>query len=160
MNCQDFFEGLVAHGFVSEYRRNGVVSLQCRILSPVYQTINRTLGTPLGNNNSIYNYFPCLGFQSPQRVGNTYAGMITYVLCPHTIDITINKYRRDILPFMRSSLNNTSLFRERVARLAAHAQYVHNQINDAVIHDLNYPTHNTPVEQDVLDWVMRRYFSP
>lgn len=160
MNCREFFEGLVAHGFVSEYQRNGVISLQCRIRYPPCQTINSAWNVSL-SSRLMSSYFNGLGFISPRRGRRTFGGVFTYFLCPHTINITINRYRQDILSYISISTSDNSRFLRRVAQLAAYTQYVHTeQIYGAAINDLDYPTPNTPVEQNVLGWVMRGYPPP
>lgn len=159
MNCREFFERLVAHGFVSEYRRNGVISLRCEIATRVNQTINDAWGTSC-SYTFIRSYLACLGFMSEHGRGATGA-MAKYVLCPqcpHTINITINRYRQDVLPYMSTTAFNSSRFCERVKQLADYTQRAHTeQIYGAAINSLDYPTKNTLVEQSVLNWVMHGY---
>ncbi|WP_338804435.1 hypothetical protein WDV76_02950 [Xenorhabdus griffiniae] len=157
MNAERFFEGLVAHGFVSEYRLNGVISLQCHIPYPPVQAINRALNDSLTQPNINY-YLVLLGFRLRGRSGNVGSQYSTYTLCPHTINITINRYRREILPDLSTSTPGSSRFCERVKQLADYTQRAHTeQIYGAAINSLDYPTKNTLVEQSVLNWVMHGY---
>ncbi|MBC8951039.1 MULTISPECIES: hypothetical protein [Xenorhabdus] len=104
MSCRDFFEKVTHLGLITEYRQpNGYTSLRIKNKTPLHLIANVT-------PQAASRWLGQLGFIciTPPATGKR--GM--YILLPHSCDLNIDRYRRDILSRIVSSERFTDIIQE------------------------------------------------